>query len=380
MISRTQVFTLGGAFMKVLIADDELAFRNMLEEILARWGYEVVATRDGAEAWHTLRAENAPQLAILDWMMPEMDGLEVCRRVRQEVREPYIYLILLTARGQDEDLVRGMESGADDFLAKPLKTDELKVRLNAGQRIVELQNELVAAREALVARASDLEEANRDLEDFSYTVSNDLLKSLLSIGENAKSLQDMYCSKQDEMCRSYTRRIYEKTKNLGQLIGIMHEFFQPTRVALHRGPLDLSKMAGQIAEKLRMRQSERRVVFRIAEGVSADGDRDLMEVVLDNLFTNAWQHTAKREEAVIDFGTTDSGGKRAFFVRDNGTGFNMAHAVKLFAPFRNLPDAEESARPRVGLATVARAIRRHGGRVWAEGEPGVGATFYFTLG
>jgi DNA-binding response OmpR family regulator len=366
--------------MKVLIAEDEPAFRHLLEEILPKWGYEVVLARDGKEAWQALQAEDAPRLAILDWLMPEMDGVEICRSLRKAAPKPYTYIILLTAQGREESLVTGMEAGADDYLVKPLKTSELRVRLNAGRRIVELQNELIAARETLAARAADLEAANRDLEAFSYAVSSDLLKSLLAIGSHAHAIKELAYCKDDEQCSAYTKRIYDKTRHLGEIVGLMHDFFRPARIELHRETIDMSKMAGKTAENLRVKQPERRVVFRIAEGVRASADRKLLQVALDNLLTNAWQHTGKREEAVIEFGVTDFEGEPAFFVRDNGTGFDMADADKIFAPFQHLPGTEEFAGPGVGLATVERIVRRHGGRVWAEGEPGKGATFYFTLG
>src|SRR6516164_1434012 len=184
--------------MKILIAEDDPAFRHLLEEMLVNWGYEVVTANDGNAAWQALHGEDAPSLAILDWVMPGMAGVDVCRKVRQEQREPYTYVIRLTSKRKDDDLVTGMEAGADDYITKPLKTNELRVRLNAGRRIIQLQNELVATGEALAAHAFDLESANRDLESFSYVIADDLLKSILSIGENAKSIQDMYCGKQDE--------------------------------------------------------------------------------------------------------------------------------------------------------------------------------------
>jgi signal transduction histidine kinase len=159
----------------------------------------------------------------------------------------------------------------------------------------------------------------------------------------------------------------------------MHDFFRPTRVVLHREPLNLSAMARLTAAKIQAKYPERRVTFRIAEGAAVDGDRNLLQTVLDNLLTNAWQHTAKREEAVIEFGVAEVGGTPACFVRDNGMGFDMAQAEKIFAPFHHLPGTEEIGGPGIGLATVERIVRRHGGKVWAEGEPGKGATFYFTL-
>lgn len=183
--------------MKVLIADDEPAFCNLLEETLTRWGYEVIVSRDGNEAWQALQGEDAPKLAILDWLMPGLDGVEICRRVRKEVKEPYVYILLLTAQHRDEDIIIGMEAGADDYITKPLKTDELKVRLNAGRRIIELQNELITASEKLARHALDLETTNRDLETFSHTVSNDLLNSVQAIGTYTQVLQEQFCAKEN---------------------------------------------------------------------------------------------------------------------------------------------------------------------------------------
>lgn len=140
--------------MKVLIADDSSVSRRLLEATLARWDYEVVPACDGAEAWELLEKPDGPTLAILDWVMPHYTGPEVCRLVRSGEREQYVYLILLTSKSQKEDLIEGMEAGADDYLVKPFDQHELKVRLRAGHRILDLQSELVAAREALRIQAT----------------------------------------------------------------------------------------------------------------------------------------------------------------------------------------------------------------------------------
>lgn len=142
--------------MKILIAEDDNVSRRLLEVTLSKWGYEVTACVDGVAAWEALQAPEAPQLAILDWMMPKMDGVEVCRNVRdpqQRAPEPYIYLILLTAKSQKGDIIEGLEAGADDYLIKPFDIQELRMRLRAGQRIIELLGELTFAREALKERA-----------------------------------------------------------------------------------------------------------------------------------------------------------------------------------------------------------------------------------
>ncbi len=140
--------------MRVLIADDSLLSRRLLEGTLRSWGYDVVVAADGTEAWNILSSETPPSLAVLDWMMPGVTGPELCRLVRQRGAEPYTYILLLTSRNEKDDVVEGMDSGADDYITKPFDKHELKVRLRAGTRIVDLQEQLVAAREALRVQAT----------------------------------------------------------------------------------------------------------------------------------------------------------------------------------------------------------------------------------
>jgi two-component system cell cycle response regulator len=143
--------------MRILIADDSIVSRHLLEATLRKWGYEITIACDGLEAWNLLQEDNAPRLAILDWVMPGLTGPEVCKRVRENLRDKeasYTYILLLTSKSQREDLIEGMESGADDYLTKPFDQHELKVRLRAGTRIIDLQRELVAAREELREQAT----------------------------------------------------------------------------------------------------------------------------------------------------------------------------------------------------------------------------------
>jgi two-component system cell cycle response regulator len=140
--------------VNVLIAEDNPGFRQVLDRMLKKWGYDVVTASNGLEAWEMLQGPDAPRLAILDWMMPKLDGVEVCRRVREQNQEPYIYILLLTAKDTSEELVEGMDAGADDYLRKPVNSHELRVRLRAGRRIIDLQEELVCARETLRRQAT----------------------------------------------------------------------------------------------------------------------------------------------------------------------------------------------------------------------------------
>lgn len=144
----------GSSPLKALIAEDNAGFRQALDKMLRKWGYDVVAAANGLEAWEILRKPDSPRLAILDWMMPDLDGVEVCRRLREQNREPYVYILLLTAKDTADELVEGMEAGADDYLRKPVNTQELRVRLRAGRRILDLQEELMSAREMLRRQAT----------------------------------------------------------------------------------------------------------------------------------------------------------------------------------------------------------------------------------
>jgi diguanylate cyclase (GGDEF)-like protein len=140
--------------VRILVAEDDPVSRYLLEAFLVKWGYEVIVAADGVEAWQALQHDNAPQLALLDWMMPGMDGVEICRRVRKRAAEPYTYILLVTAKGQKQDILEGLEAGADDYLTKPFDPQELRARLRVGRRILELQEQLIQAREELRAQAT----------------------------------------------------------------------------------------------------------------------------------------------------------------------------------------------------------------------------------
>lgn len=140
--------------MKVLIAEDDPVSRHVLQAFLIKWGYEVVVACDGAEAWNVLQQEDAPKFAILDWMMPAVDGVELCGKIRKRAEQPYVYIILLTAKGRRQDVIEGLETGADDYLTKPFDAQELRARVRAGRRILDLQDELICTQEALRSQAT----------------------------------------------------------------------------------------------------------------------------------------------------------------------------------------------------------------------------------
>lgn len=250
--------------------------------------------------------------------------------------------------------------------------DDITERKRAGEEI-ELLNTYLAE------RAAELETANREMEAFNYTVAHDLRKPLTTINAYCQAIEDLCANKLDEQCKGFLRETYDGTLRMNQLIDALLGFSRLTHVELRRETVNLSGMAQAVAAELQLAEPARRVAFRSTEGILVIGDANLLQVVLENLLGNALKYTDMREEAVIEFGVCEIDGNPVYFVRDNGAGFDMAHADKLFIPFQRLPGAEKVRGHGIGLATVERIIRRHGGRVWAEGAPGKGATFYFSL-
>jgi len=245
-------------------------------------------------------------------------------------------------------------------------------------------------------RTAELQAANRELEAFSYSVSHDLRAPLRSIDGFSQAVLEDYADRLDDQGREYLNRVRTATQHMGHLIDDLIKLARVARAEMHRETVDLSALAGDVLSALQKSEPTRRVECRIEHGVTGVGDARLLRVVLDNLLGNAWKFTSKSTNAKIEFGAhprASTGmdgadragnmqaetGEPAYFVRDNGAGFDMTYADKLFGAFQRLHTSREFPGTGVGLATVQRIVHRHGGRVWAEGAVGQGATFNFTL-
>lgn len=241
------------------------------------------------------------------------------------------------------------------------------------------ENDIRSLNEDLQHHVRQLEESNRELEAFSYSVSHDLRSPLRSIDGFSLALLEDHSDKLDDEGKEYLARVRAATQRMGQLIDDLLKLSRLARMEMNREQVDLSALAAGVASRLRHNHPERQAEFIITHGLTALGDERLLTVALENLFGNAWKFSEKTPRTVIEFGVTDAGGDPAFFVKDNGAGFDMAYANKLFNPFQRLHHAAEFSGTGIGLATVKRIINRHGGRVWIEGAVDKGTTVYFTL-
>lgn len=231
-----------------------------------------------------------------------------------------------------------------------------------------------------ITQRKEAENANQELEAFNYSVAHDLRKPLTVINGYAQIIQVKCGDQMPPPCDDYLQYIFDSSWRMNGMIDALLKFANAVRFQVHRRTVDLSALAKEVAAELAFAEPVRHVAFTIPTGIMTQADPDLLRVVLSNLFGNSWKYTINQKEAVIEFGTTEIDGEMTFFVRDNGLGFNPADAEKLFAPFYRLEEGKEVEGLGIGLATVDRIVRRHGGKVWAEGETGKGATFYFTLG
>lgn len=268
----------------------------------------------------------------------------------------------------------GILSGLEETLYKRGVAEE---ELKRKQMIISQLN--LCLEERVRERTSELETANKEMEAFTYSVSHDLRAPLRTIGGFSNILKEEYADIFDEQASHYLNRVQMGTQKMEALISDLLKLSRTIRGDMHRSKFNISELMLEVLGEYQEREPERRVDIQISPDLITHADRRFVRVVLENLVSNAWKYTDKCETPQIIFGEFLKDGKKVFYIRDNGAGFDMAYADKLFTPFQRLHSAKQFEGTGVGLATVQRVIRRHGGEIWAEAKVNEGATFLFTL-
>jgi signal transduction histidine kinase len=380
--------------VNILLVDDQPANLIAMEAMLEGLGQNLIKAESGLEALKWLLTHEFAVI-LLDVKMPGMDGFETAALIRQRDKSRHTPIIFLTANDASQtQAVRGYAVGAVDYMVKPVVPEFVRskvavfVELAKKTELLRRQTQLLAegeqaARDLAETRAElvrDLEHKNRELESFSYAVSHDLRAPLRRIDSFSRAVVESQGDRLDEAGRRYLERVREASQHMSQLIDDVLYLSRVTRADLRDQEVDLSALATHALTRLQETDPSRRVEIKIRPGVAVAGDGQLLRIALENLLENSWKFTARQPEARIEFGVTNAAGEPTYFVRDNGAGFDMTYVDRLFGPFQRLHSQREFPGSGIGLATVQRIIHRHGGRVWAEGLVGKGATFQFTLG
>ena len=384
--------TTTAAVQTILIVDDEIQNRKLLETLLRPEGYRTLTAANGEEALKVI-AEHSPDLILLDIMMPGIDGYELAVILKADAATSNIPIIMVTALIDRDARLTALNAGAEEFLSKPVDRTELYLRVRNllrlktfGELQKQAQEEIRSLNTGLETRVQErtaqLQASNEELQAFAYSVSHDLRTPLSSISgfsnllhreviENTGTVRSLH----------YLARISAGVQQMGASIDALLLLTHVSRTVLRPEKVDLSAMAQAVLNGYSEREPYRLVQMEIEPDLVVQGDPYLLRQALANLLGNAWKFSGQQTQVSVIFSSaTDADGKTVYAIKDNGSGFDMNYYDKLFAPFQRLHSISEFPGSGIGLATVHRIVARHGGKVWAESEPGCGATFYFSLG
>ncbi len=369
--------------VNLLVVDDDATKRFALRTILSPLDEHVVEASSGADALRQLLREEFAVI-LLDVRMPIMDGFDTAQLIRQRPRSELTPIIFVTALDQAEtDMARGYNLGAVDFIFAPVVPAILRAKVTVFADLYRAHKELRRYRtqlESLVEqRTIALTAINRELEAFSYSVANDLRAPVMSFDGLSRQLLERYGSKLDDRAKQYIVRMREASERMTSVFDGLQMLFQLSSGEIRRDQVDISAMASEILRDRQTNDPEREVQVEVSPGITASGDQRLLRILLSNLIGNAWKFTSGRADARINVGCEIVDGEARIFVKDNGVGFDMIDSHRLFAAFQRLHSQSEFPGAGIGLATARRIVNRHGGRIWAEGAVGEGATFYFVL-
>jgi len=380
---------------RLLVVDDEEPQMRALCDTLSSEGFITAGFSSPQSALAALE-RSSYDLLLTDLMMPGMDGIELLAAARRI--DPELVGIMMTGHGTIDTAVRAMQAGALDYIQKPFR---LKVILPVLRRGIEIRrlrtenSELRLAQATIQRLNEELEQrvrertrelevanqelalANSDLESFSFSVSHDLRSPLRTIREFSKIFLEDYGKDVPQEGRTLLGRVEEGGARMSQLIEDLLAFSRFSRQPLDKKPVMLADLVRRLATELRPQGST--VDVQIGDVPDCHGDASLLEQVLSNLLSNAFKFSRKMAAPQVEVGSIRKGNELVYYVRDNGAGFDMKMAEKLFGVFQRLHPASQFEGTGVGLSIVQRIVQRHGGRIWADSAPGQGATFYFTL-
>lgn len=380
----------GAERARLLIVDDETALMKALCDTLELEGFAAAGYASPSAALERLRGESF-DLLLSDLMMPGMDGIALLRAA--QALDPDISGIIMTGHATIDTAVEAMKAGAYDYVVKPFRLSHVlpvigralearrlrRLNQQLERSVRERTIELESANRRLETANLDLQRANRDLESFSYSVSHDLRAPLRAIRGYCDLFLGEHGAGVPAEGRALLDRVTAGAARMDRLIEDLLEFARFGRLPLEARRVSMSALAAEVSGELRREHADRKVEIEMGPLADCQGDTALLRQVLVNLLSNAVKFTAGRDPARIEMGSSPDGSRIVYFVRDNGAGFDMKYAGKLFGVFQRLHSQSQFEGTGVGLSIVQRIIERHGGAVWAEGKPGEGATFHFSL-
>lgn len=363
---------------RIMVVDDTPENLRLLEEVLRREGHLVFTLPTGAMALKAAE-KNPPDLILLDVAMPRIGGIEVCRRLKAIPQLAEIPVIFLSALTDTEHRLKGFQVGGVDYIAKPVELEEVLARVRTHLRLRELQREVVDRNHDLELAVERLKSANKELEAFAYSVSHDLRAPLRNLESLGRILEEDSWRRLGPDGRDVVTLIRAKVRQMDVLIEDLLAFSTACQRPLEWELVDLQEIARGVYQELGPALQGRDVDFRLNRMPVVRGDPTLLRLVFMNLIANALKFSRQRPRTELEVGGRTDRGEHVIHVSDNGAGFDMKFAHKLFTVFQRLHNATEFEGTGIGLALVQRVIHRHGGRVWAEGKVNEGATFYFTV-
>ena len=378
----------------VLLIDDDEAVSKYAALHLRRHHYRVTRAPDGAGGLRQARRE-APDVIILDHYLPDMSGEDVLRALRDDDKTRQVPVIYLTIDGSRQRFRASMTGGADDFLSKPFTpaelTDAVAAQLRkffarmiphmdeAPEGDAQAQRIKATVAHRVAERTQALESANDALSNYGYSLAHELKAPLRGIVGYAGILMEEHGAVLGSDGAGLLRRIDESGRRMNEFIDALLTLAGLRQAQIHRMTVDISALVAEVAAPMLADAPRNLPRLTVAQGLTADADPVLIRVVFENLLSNAVKYSSRVAAPHIEVGRLESAALRAWYVRDNGAGFAMSSADRLFQPFQRLHDAGDFAGLGIGLSTVQQIVARHGGRIWCEAAPGQGATFLFTL-